>query len=591
MKTKKILAIAISCLLLIGVAVGITASAADAPTVEITGATLSYEGAIRILYTLNTENLAAGQKVKAVFSADPDVSVPAGKLTGESGFISESFKTEINGEACTAVYSIGIAPTAMTDKVYAIPVIVDADDKVVAVGEKFGLSIYDYCMARFDSKNHTDEQYLLYLATLNLGGSIQAGQVALGAEAPANGYANECYVLSVMNGDGSVTEYKFAEPTEYQLVAPKTYNGKLFDHFVDNKVATYENADFNKLTVNLDKPGYTYVKAVYGEIDAVSATIPTGASATVPNPDAVTVNGGSEFFIEGDVTLSDGASATLAFNPDVATVSLSEADGVVTVSDGVSSFTMANGATLRVEYTVLSTTNLTGVIFYYVNGEYVAKSDVTSTQNSSFDGVTAAVETGEATFDAVIVGATSSIMTVANNKDNTTATFEYSEDGKYLYYNKPGTSQWKASGSIRFNIEGGQTVSHAIFEAEMKLKSCMYSNNGNNSIQLQFQRAAGSGNVVLPLIGIWQTGMRVDGTTVEFESPIADDGWFDIKVEVYAAGSDGVGSYIIYINGVNVYETTFIPAYKNNIGFVAVAPENSAYGSIYMRNCRFYGVE
>jgi hypothetical protein len=185
MKTKKILAIVVSCLLLIGVAAGITASAADAPTVAVSEVNLSYEGAIRLLYTFDTENLAAGQTVKAVFSANADTKVADGKFDASAyDYVGTAFN--MNGE--TAVYSGGISPTVMTAPIYVIPVVTDSADNVVAVGEKVCFSIYDYCMARLGGE-YTPEQYLLYLATLNFGGSIQKGQTALGADAPANGYA------------------------------------------------------------------------------------------------------------------------------------------------------------------------------------------------------------------------------------------------------------------------------------------------------------------------------------------------------------------------------------------------------------------
>ncbi len=598
MKTKKILAIVVSCLLLIGAVVGLTASAADAPTVEIVAANVSYDGATRILYTVDNSSLAAGQKVQIAFSYDENCAAPTGTLNpADFDFVSSSFGTvTVGGKAYKAVYSDGFEPAEINKKVYAFPVITDAQGNIVAGGARVGFSVYDYLMTRLGSGNYTDEQYLLYLATLDFSGSVQNAEKITEGKEPAYGYSDAYYGLRIVNGDGSVTLKNFREPTDYQIVAPKSSGGKLFDHFENENGEIIADADFNKLTVSVNKIGYATVKAVYGDIDVVSATIPAGNSATIPNPDSVTVNGGSEFFIEGDVILSEGASATLQFNPDVLSVTLTEGAGKVTVSDGVSSFEMANGATLRVEYTVLSTKNLMGVVFYYVNGEYVTKSDLTSTQNSSFSGVSATTNAGVATFDAVSVGATSSIMTVGNSSANTTATFEYDENGKYVVVSKAAENT--NYGSVYFTYDGTR-LQHAVFETEMKLTGALYNSGWRNYFLLNLQTLAGSSNLINPQITIQKNSFYIKGTgitttTTTLDTPIADDGWFTLKIDVVSAlSADGVttpGVLTIYINDQIVYQGALNST--NKLGNVQFEPSDDAgESSIAFRNDKFYTVE
>lgn len=586
MKTKKILAIVVFCLLLIGVAAGITASAADAPTVAVSEVNLSYEGAIRLLYTFDTENLAAGQTVKAVFSANADTKVADGKFDASAyDYVGTAFN--MDGE--TAVYSGGISPTVMTAPIYVIPVVTDSADNVVAVGEKVCFSIYDYCMARLGGE-YTPEQYLLYLATLNFGGSIQKGQTALGADAPANGYADEYYVLSVMNGDGSVTEYKFEEPTEYKLVAHRSMNGKLFDSFVDNKGAKYEDADFNKLVVNLDKPGYVYVKTVYGNVDAVSATIPAGYSDTLPNPTATpaTVNGGSDYYVESGVTLSAGASATLAFNPDVATVTLTENAGKITVTDGVSSFEMANGAALRIEYTVISTTKKTGALFYYVDGAYVAHSNVTSTANATFTGVTATAAAGDFTVDGVVLGYKAGNAAWGYGS-GAVVTAEFDGTDKYFVYDK--ALDTTVAGNFSFGAEDGSLLNYAVFEAEMKLTKNFYSSSWRNALDVYTRKTDGGGEVTFTRFIIQKSTVSIGGVVTTLDTPIADDGWFNLRIEI-ATGSAVPKEnqrVAIYINDQLVYETTsLLNDGGERVGRILFIPSDSAAGSISIKNAKLY---
>lgn len=596
MKTKKILAIVVSCLLLIGVAAGITASAAEAPTVAVSEVNLSYEGAIRLLYTFDTENLAAGQTVKAVFSANADTKVADGKFDASAY---DYVGTAFNMNGATAVYSGGISPTAMTAPIYVIPVVTDSADNVVAVGEKVCFSIYDYCMARLGGE-YTPEQYLLYLATLNFGGSIQKGQTALGAEKPANGYADEYYILSVMNGDGSVTEYKYDEPTDISLKAPKGYNGKLFDSFVDNKGVKYEDADFNIYNFKLDKIGTTYIKYVYGDteisMDSVKATAGNSASLANANAD-VFVSGGTEYYLEADVTLADGTVAALDFMANdtakIGTIYLTEADGAVNVTDGVTSFTMANGATLKLEYVVISTTENTGAIFYYVNNKFVAKTDVANvegTSNASFASVVASATSGEIALDFASAGAKDGFVTLTTKSGVSTIVYDYDPAvGKYFRYKK--TNDNADGGNFVFDLEGiPSTTVTTTLEAKVKLDGNFiatgaWRNAINVILQTQYydskpgRYTVFNQNVAFTPNAFHYGGASDGGTQYTIPGGIAANEWFDLKIEHVASKS-----FTIYINGEVIYTASNGTSATE---IMTLVPSSGGAGSIYMADIKY----
>lgn len=603
MKTKKILAILISCLLLIGVAVGFTASAADETTVNIVAANVSYDGATRILYTVDAQNLASGSKVQIVFSSDENVAAPSGKLDAAAyEFVSASFgNLTVGGKTYKAVYSDGFEPVEINKKVYAIPVVTDDDDNVVATGNKVGFSVYDYLMTRLAGE-YTPEQYLLYVATLDFSGSVQYAEKVTEGKDPAYGYVDAYYGLKIVNADGSVTTQSFREPTEYQFIAPRSFNGKLFEKFVDANGDAIEDADFNKITVVLNKPGYTYVKAVYGETDAVSATIPAGYSETLANPDATpaTVKGGSDYYVESGVTLAAGASATLAFNPDVATVTLTENAGKITVSDGVSSFEMANGATLRVEYTVINTTTKKGVLFYYVDGAYVAKSDVTSTANATFTGVTAAAVAGNFTVDGVILGYKAGNVIYSPGTD-ATVTAEHDGNNKYFVYNKATYNQASA-GNLKYYIDGDVAVNKTVFETKMKIKKWFSADwrqfielswtqwDGNKTHIMGKMRIRFEDTSTLKIIDVNNASSVLE--TITLPKALANDEWFDLRIETVS----GTDAYVkIYINDELVHtKTSFNTAspygeYKSvNVREFTFAPYDLGNGSISMYDTKFY---
>lgn len=249
MKNKvKILSLAISCLLLLGVAFGITSFAADdaaEPTVSIAKKTLSYEGAIRILYAVDSENLSAGDSVKIVFSYN-EFAAPTGKLV-ESNYAYvngvEGSKT-LDGKTYDVICSNGFAPALMNKPVYAIPVVVNSNNEVVASGEMHKFSIFEYCTTRF-AQTPTADQYELYTSMLEYGASVQEALITnddVKAVVDAYGYADAYYVVNAtVKVDGAVaaTEKLCYRDANATINPKKTYNGKIF--------AGFENANGEKV--------------------------------------------------------------------------------------------------------------------------------------------------------------------------------------------------------------------------------------------------------------------------------------------------------------------------------------------------------
>ena len=135
--TVKIIILVLSCTLLIGGIIGFGTSAKDAPSVEIYKKIISYEGAVRIAYAVDASELSAGEQIKIAFSYNENITVPNGKLNPNDfayvNGVSETY--EIGGKSYPTVFSNGFSPVNMTKTIYAIPLIVDANENILASGE------------------------------------------------------------------------------------------------------------------------------------------------------------------------------------------------------------------------------------------------------------------------------------------------------------------------------------------------------------------------------------------------------------------------------------------------------------------------
>ena len=72
-KATKIITLILSAILLIGAAIGISISAEEeAPTVSVKYKNIAYEGAVKVLYAVEAQNLPEGAKVQMYFyDAEP----------------------------------------------------------------------------------------------------------------------------------------------------------------------------------------------------------------------------------------------------------------------------------------------------------------------------------------------------------------------------------------------------------------------------------------------------------------------------------------------------------------------------------------
>ncbi len=205
-KIVKIITLILSCLLLIGAAVGITVSAAETETTnpQIFKRTLSYEGAVKIAYLVQAD-LAEGQSIKVVFG-DASKIEENKKLEACTLEETESGYYYIKGVAHTSsfggveyplVYSKGIAAKEYRLDVIATPVIVDAEGTVVSKGDSDTFSPYAYAMARFNGSPSPD-QYNLYTSLLDYSAAVQT---VLGYTesniSKLGGWADEYYVYTL----------------------------------------------------------------------------------------------------------------------------------------------------------------------------------------------------------------------------------------------------------------------------------------------------------------------------------------------------------------------------------------------------------
>ena len=126
MKNIKIVSLVLSMLLLIGAAVGIASFANDAPSVEIAQKNISYDGAVKTLYAVKTEN--AGDATVSVRFYDADPSTAGANLL----YTKEAYGTiTIGEEELQVVFSKGFSPSELRKSVWAVPVLTATDGNVV----------------------------------------------------------------------------------------------------------------------------------------------------------------------------------------------------------------------------------------------------------------------------------------------------------------------------------------------------------------------------------------------------------------------------------------------------------------------------
>ena len=234
-KLLKIVTLVLSCLLLIGAVIGITVSADSSPAVSIKAKNISYEGAIRILYAVDADNVPEDAEVKMYFYTEKDGAVAYEKEANEKDIT-------LGDETYNAFFSDGIAPKNMRAPLYAKAVIVANDGSVLAESAVEEYSIYTYAINRY-LKNPTPDQFLLYSAMLDYGASVQkmlveSKQMTEKDVIDNGGWANAycgINVATVYNGQAvATTETKFFTPGEaVELTAPYGYGEGVFTHIAD----------------------------------------------------------------------------------------------------------------------------------------------------------------------------------------------------------------------------------------------------------------------------------------------------------------------------------------------------------------------
>ena len=320
-KNFKIVSLVLSMLLIVGAVVGISVSASD-PAIEITSKNVSYEGAVKTVYIVETEN-ADGYTVKVNFY-DTD---PANG--GEALYSKGIGNTVTLGEVeYDVVFSNGFAPNQLRNSIFAVPTLVDANGAVVATGATVEYSPYTYAMNRF-SQNPTADQLALYTALLDYGAAVQRVLNTPDEVKALGGYADEYYEIDAkytLAHDMS-TKYKLKAGTfsKASIDAGKIIAGDTYDVY---GFAAWANAEGDiislgnqQLTSNDVAPGKNTLLALYGRYDTVNTKASDFANG---NPSSFISN------THNVATVGNNINTQYAYADKPGFSSVIDADGVVT---------------------------------------------------------------------------------------------------------------------------------------------------------------------------------------------------------------------------------------------------------------------
>ena len=211
-KHTKTLILALSCLILLCCTLVVAVSADTEPSVSIVRKNISYDDAPRILYAVDAKNVNDGDSVKILFSSS-QISAPAvGEAlvaSSEDEYIKSAVeeKIPVGGTEYYAVFSNGTAPADMRVPVYAVPVIVNADNIVLATGECVEYNVFTY-VTNMLKRGASPEQKLLFTTLLDMGAAVQRVLIdSQNASAIENankfGYADEYYEFLAYRGQGN----------------------------------------------------------------------------------------------------------------------------------------------------------------------------------------------------------------------------------------------------------------------------------------------------------------------------------------------------------------------------------------------------
>ena len=316
-KNVKMLTLALSLLLVIGSVIGVTAFAADTPSVEIVRKNISYDGAVKTLYAIEAENIGSGKVAVQFYSVDPSEEGATADYTKLA-----SDKITLGEKEYDVVFSQGFRPTDLRKTIYAVPVILNGSN-VIAKGAAVEYSPYIYAMNRFD-KEATADQLTLYTALLEYGAAVQR-ILSTPDEVTANGgYADEYYKVTVNSAvatklnetPATVTKtYSKAQVLAGEIVADATYGGESFVAWADANNDLLRTND-NTLTSLEIAPGANTFTALYGKYDIVryeesdfAEGNPAGFIETAYNINTVCENTTASFAFKKDHPEWNGTSS------------------------------------------------------------------------------------------------------------------------------------------------------------------------------------------------------------------------------------------------------------------------------------------
>ncbi len=215
-KFVKIISLLLSCLFIMAAFSGVLSFAegeeggadAAAATVSIKYKNVSYDDSIRLVYYVESAGLADGQSVKMILSDSP---IEAVAIDESTKLVSSFGKLTVGAGEDAAQYdgfvSEDIIPAELRLNTYAVAVVVDADNNIVAQSEVLEYSVFNYCMDRLE-KGSTADQQALYTALLNFGASVQEVLLANNDTLTIDslgGWANEYYGIKINTSfEGSV---------------------------------------------------------------------------------------------------------------------------------------------------------------------------------------------------------------------------------------------------------------------------------------------------------------------------------------------------------------------------------------------------
>ena len=210
-KYAKTLTLVLSCILILCCVLSISSSANTEPSVRIAKKNISYDDAPRIVYAVEAENIGEDDIVKILFSYS-EISAPAVGATLEASddeYINDAVEEKIivGGTEYYAVFSNGTAPADMRTPIFAVPVVVDENNTVLAVGDSVEYSIFTY-VTNMLRRGASVEQEVLFTTLLDMGAAVQKVLIDSGipsAVESANkfGYADEYYDFLAYRGQGA----------------------------------------------------------------------------------------------------------------------------------------------------------------------------------------------------------------------------------------------------------------------------------------------------------------------------------------------------------------------------------------------------